>query len=179
MLVETDAGRKGEVGAEANEHSAPVSIVDVEVVLHDPALGQLQMPAVVPWLANGGQDAGRLSCLEDEDQLVRLSSAEVRFDKLIASALGSFQDGDIPLLGSVLHPAVKLLGDFTQQISANGILIAVGAEKADHPLGLLERLDQAIEQNAVKAAIAEANVILVVLVESVHGELLCGQIPGA
>ena len=39
MLVETDAGGKGEVGREANEHSAPVAIVDVEVVLNDPALG--------------------------------------------------------------------------------------------------------------------------------------------
>ena len=74
---------------------------------------------------------------------------------------------------------MKLLGDFTQYTSADGILIAEGAEKADHPLGLLERLDKAVEQDAVQAAIAEANVILVVLVESVHGELLCGEIPGA
>ena len=66
-----------------------------------------------------------------------------------------------------------------QYISADGILIAVGAEKADQPLGLLERLDKAVEQNPVREAIAEANVILMVLVESVHGELLCGQIPGA
>ncbi len=39
MLVETDACRKREIGREANEHSAPVAIVDVEVVLNDPALG--------------------------------------------------------------------------------------------------------------------------------------------
>jgi hypothetical protein len=66
---------------------------------------------------------------------------------------------------------VKLFGDFTQYTSAERILIAVGAEKADHPLGLLERLDKAVEQNPVKAAIAAANVILVVLVESVHSGL--------
>ena len=54
MLVETDAGRKVEVGTEANEHSAPVPIVEVEVVLNHPALGQLQMPAMVLWLADGG-----------------------------------------------------------------------------------------------------------------------------
>ena len=39
MLVETDTGGKGEVGREADEHPAPVAIVDVEVVLNDPALG--------------------------------------------------------------------------------------------------------------------------------------------
>jgi hypothetical protein len=40
---------------------------------------------------------------------------------------------------------VKLLGDFTPYISADGILMAIGAEKAKHPLGLLERLDHAVE----------------------------------
>jgi len=107
------------------------------------------------------------------------AKVEVGFDKLVASALGSIQDGGIPFLGPVLRPTVKLLGDFMQYTSTDGILIAVGTEKADHPLELLERLDRAVEQNPVKAAIAEANVILVVLIESVHRELLCGEIPGA
>jgi len=39
------------------------------------------------------------------------------------------RDGARPLLGSVFHPAVKFLGDFKQQISADGALIEVGAEK--------------------------------------------------
>ena len=47
----------------------------------------------------------------------------------------------------------------------------IGAEKADHPLGLLKRLDQAVEQDPVEAAIAEADAVLVVLVEGVHGRL--------
>jgi hypothetical protein len=38
MLVETEACGKGEAGAETDEHPAPVAIVDVEVVLQDPAL---------------------------------------------------------------------------------------------------------------------------------------------
>src|SRR6266436_2176914 len=70
MLVETDTGGKGEVGAEADEHPAPAAIVDIKVILHDPALGQLQMPAVVLFVANGGQDAGWFSCLQDEHHLV-------------------------------------------------------------------------------------------------------------
>jgi len=40
-------------------------------------------------------------------------------------------------------------------------------------------LDEPVEQNPVQAAIPETNAILVMLVESVHGELLCGEIPGA
>src|SRR5260370_3889002 len=63
MLVETDACRKREVGREANEHSAPVAIVDVEVVLNDPALSQLQVPAIALFVPDGGENAGWFSCL--------------------------------------------------------------------------------------------------------------------
>lgn len=63
MLVETNACRKREVGRETNEHSAPVAIVDVEVVLHDPALSQLQVPAIVLFVADRGKNAGWFSCL--------------------------------------------------------------------------------------------------------------------
>jgi len=56
VLVETEACGKGEVGTDANEDPAPVSIANVEVVLQNPALGQLQMPAIVLLLADRGQD---------------------------------------------------------------------------------------------------------------------------
>ena len=56
-------------------------------------------------------------------------------------------------------------------------MIPIGAEESDHAFGLLEGLDEPVEQNPVKAAIPETNAILVMLVESVHGELLCGEIP--
>ena len=63
MLVETNACRKREVGREANEHSAPVAIVDVEGVLNDPALSQLQVPAIVFSVPDRGENAGWFSCL--------------------------------------------------------------------------------------------------------------------
>jgi len=46
MLVEADPRRKRQVGAHAHEHAAPAGVVDIEVVLNDPALGELQMPVV-------------------------------------------------------------------------------------------------------------------------------------
>jgi hypothetical protein len=72
-----------------------------------------------------------------------------------------------------------LLGDFMQHVSADRVLIPIGAEESDPAFGLLEGLDEPVEQNPVKAAIPETNAILVMLVESVHGELLSGEIPGA
>jgi len=57
--------------------------------------------------------------------------------------------------------------------------MAIGAEESDYPLGLLERLNEAVEQNPIKAAIPESNAILVMLEECVHGKLLCSEIPRA
>ena len=74
---------------------------------------------------------------------------------------------------------MELIGDLPQHIPAHRILISVLAEETYDSLGLLERLDEAVEQNPIKAAISESNAILVMLVESVHGQLLCGEIPGA
>jgi hypothetical protein len=47
MLIQTDTGRKRKMRTHADEHTAPVFVVDVEVVLHDPALRELQMPAIL------------------------------------------------------------------------------------------------------------------------------------
>src|SRR5436853_6905745 len=86
VLVEAEARGKGEVGTQANEHPAPVSIVDVEVILHEPTLSQLQLPSVVLLVPNGGQDACGFSRLEDDDHLVRLGMTKVGLDKEIGRA---------------------------------------------------------------------------------------------
>ena len=38
MLIEANSGGKRQIRTHPNEHSAPVPVIDVEVVLHDPAL---------------------------------------------------------------------------------------------------------------------------------------------
>ena len=111
--------------------------------------------------------------------LVRLGMAKVGFDKLVATTFGSIEDGGTPFLGTILHPIMELIGDLPQHIPAYRILISIGAEETHDSLGLLKRLDEAVEQNPIKAAISESNAILVMLVESVHSQLLCGEIPGA
>ena len=179
MLVETDAGGKGEVGAQADEHPTPAAIVDIKVILHDPPLRQLQMPSVVLFVANGSQDACWFSCLQDDDHLVGFGMTKIGLDKVVASTFGSFQDGGVPFLATILHPVVELISDFSQHIPAHRVLISIGTEESDYPLGLLERLNDAVEQNPIKAAISESNAILVMLEECVHGKLLCGEIPRA
>lgn len=60
--------------------------------------------------------------------------------------------------------------------SADRIDLPAAAQKADHPLGKLKRLDEAVEQNPVETAIAEADSILVVLVEGVYPPLLWSEV---
>jgi hypothetical protein len=49
--------------------------------------------------------------------------------------------------------------------------VSIGTETPHHSLGLLERLDKAVEQNPVKTPIAEADAIVVMFVECIHGRL--------
>jgi hypothetical protein len=51
-------------------------------------------------------------------------------------------------------------------------LLAVGAKETDHPFRLLEGLNQCVEQDAIKAPVAKADTVLVMLKEGVHGTAL-------
>src|ERR1700731_2138979 len=59
VLIEADTGGEWQVRADAHEHSSPVPIVDVEVILNDPALRELEVPSVSDLVADGGHDARR------------------------------------------------------------------------------------------------------------------------
>jgi hypothetical protein len=95
MLIETDPGGKRQIRAHAHEHPAPAWIVDIEVVLRDPALGDLQVPAVRLLVADRGYDPGGLSGLEDDDDPVGLCALEVRLDKFVTPALWRLDDRSI------------------------------------------------------------------------------------
>jgi hypothetical protein len=103
------------------------------------------VPAIVLLVPDGSENAGWFSCLEDDDQLVGFGLAKVRFDKLIPTTFGSIEDEGTPFLGTILHPIVELIGDLPQHIPAHRILIAILAEETHDSLGLLERLDEAVE----------------------------------
>jgi hypothetical protein len=66
---------------------------------------------------------------------------------------------------------VELRSNLAQQVAADRIQLPVRVEEANHPLLLLKRLDDAVQQNAVEAPIVHANVILMMLAKGVHGSL--------
>src|SRR5437016_656830 len=77
------------------------------------------MPAVLFLFADSNKDTGWFTGFENSHDLVGLSFAEIGFDKFVAPTFGCFQNRNTPLLGTVGDPALKLLGDLAQYITAH------------------------------------------------------------
>ena len=168
MLIEAHPGRERKVRADANKDPAPALVVDIKVVLHDPAVGDLKMPAVELLVADRCHNTRWFSGFEDDDDLIGFCSLEVRVDEFVAPALWRLDNRDVPLVGLILHPALKLLGGAAQHIAADRIELPIGSEKTHDPLGLLKRLDKPVQQDPVKTPIAKADAVLVMFVEGIH-----------
>jgi hypothetical protein len=119
----------------------PLRVVDVEVVLIDPALFQFQVPAVFLSRSDCRHDARRFSRLQNADDLIGLGRFEIGLHKLIAPPVGRTQDWYSPFLGAVDHPVVKLCGNLAQDIPADRIEISIRTKETNHALLLLERLN--------------------------------------
>src|SRR5207302_100656 len=114
MLIETDTGGEREIGANPYEHSSPMGVLDIEVILIDPTPLHLEMPTIV--FPDGGHVGGGLTCFDNGYNLIGLGTLEVALHKVIAPAWGIFLNGYTPFLGAVLDPMVILGGDVAQQL---------------------------------------------------------------
>jgi four helix bundle protein len=94
---------------------------------------------------------------------------EIGVDKLVAPVVRRLKNGSIPGGGTVCHPVLVLACDIAKHIPGDRIDVSVCAEKANDSLWLLKRLNGRIEKHPVEAAIMETDVILMVLIEGVHG----------
>src|SRR5881275_1844388 len=169
MLIETDTGGEREIGANPYEHSSPMGVLDIEVILIDPTPLHLEMPTIV--FPDGGHVGGGLTCFDNGYNLIGLGTLEVALHKVIAPAWGIFLNGYTPFLGAVLDPIVILGGDVAQQLPTDGIDLAIEVEKADGTLWLLKGLNRGMKQDAIEATVGETDVILMVFVKGVHGVL--------
>jgi len=155
-------------------------IVQVEVVLVHPALFELQMRTLVILAAVRDQNASGLSGLEDGHHLIRFGLRKIRLHKLISPLLiRVFQYRRPPFGGPVLHPVLELIGYFPEVPPSHPLAIAVCVKEAQDSFRLLKRLDDPVQQQSIKTPILKSNAILVMLVEGVHENLQCGEIPGS
>jgi hypothetical protein len=114
MLVQAYPSREGKVWTHPDEHSSPAGVVEVEVVLNDPALSHLEMPAIVLLIAIGDQDASRFSGSDYGHDLIWLGWLEVGIDEVIAPSIGWLQYRRTPLLRPVCEPVLVLFGNVTE-----------------------------------------------------------------
>ena len=117
------------------------------------------MPAAVLLVSDGDRHARRLATLDDRDGLIRFGLPEIRIPELIAPVPGRFQDGRTPFPGPLHDPVLELPGGVPQHVAAHRILVSIGVEEAGHSFGLLERLDQSVQQDSVEAPVTAANAI--------------------
>jgi len=168
MLIEANASGERKIGTDAHEHPPPPLVIDVEVVLNDPAICDLKVPSVGLAIAHGRHDAGRLARLENHNHFVGLGSVEVGINEVIAAALRGFDNRDVPLASPSLEPSLELLGNAPQRAPTHWIKLPIRVEEANDALRLLERLNQSIQKDAIKATVVPTNAVLVVFIERVH-----------
>src|SRR5205809_5160874 len=102
MLIETDTGGEREIGANPYEHSSPMGVLDIEVILIDPTPLHLEMPTIV--FPDGGHVGGGLTCFDNGYNLIGLGTLEVALHKVIARSEEHTSE-----LQSRLHLVCRLL----------------------------------------------------------------------
>ena len=170
MLIEADAGGERKVGTDADEHPSPLPIVDVEIVLDNPSVRDLQMPAVRLAITDRCHDACRLASLENDHHGIRARPFEVWIDEVVAAAIRGVQNWNVPLRCPPFQPLLELLGDAAQRVAADRVQLPIRVEEANNALWLLERLNQPVQQKPIKASIIPTNAVPVMLVEGVHDQ---------
>ena len=80
---------------------------------------------------------------------------------------------------AVHDPVLELLSDSAQDVAADRIDFPISVEEADHTLGLLEWLDQSIQEQPIEAPISERNCYPCDARKRRSWEPPSGQIPGA
>ena len=111
MLIKADTGGERKIRTDAHKQPTPPSVIDVEVVLNDPAICDLKMPSVGLAIIHGRHDACRLARLENHNDFVGLGSVEVGINEVITAALRGFDNRDVPLAGPSLEPSLELFGN--------------------------------------------------------------------
>jgi hypothetical protein len=75
-----------------------------------------------------------------------------------------------PISRTDSSPVPELIGNLCQHLPGHPLSFAVGIEKVEHTLWLL---DQSVEQDSIKTSVAELDAIRVMLAEGVHSVLCC------
>ena len=71
---------------------------------------------------------------------------------------------EVPLAGPSLKPSLELLSNAPQRAPTHWIKLPIRVEEANDALRRLERLNQSIQKDAIKATVVPTNAALVVFI---------------
>lgn len=110
--------------------------------------------------------------------MIGFSLLQVRQHKIVAPLLlRGLDDGCTPFLRTIGNPIVELVGDFGEGPAGHPFPLPIGIEEPQYPFRLLEGLNQSVQKDPIETSTSEFDATLMVLVERVHGNLLCSRIP--
>ena len=128
------------------------------------------MPPVRLAVPDRGHDARRFACFKDGHDCIGARAFEVWVDEVVAAAMRGVQNRNASLLCPTLQPVLELIGNATQRVPAHRIELPIRVEEANDALWLLERLNQPIQQDPIKATIMPTDDAFVVFIEGVHDQ---------
>src|SRR5262249_26241597 len=137
MLIDADPSREWKIGAHANKHAPPAGVVDIDIVLNNPSLCELEVPAVCRLIADGNHNACRLARFENDDDRVRFRTFEVGIDEVVTTPFRGIHHRDLCVLRATFQPLLEVIGDAVEYLSRHRIEAPIGVEEAYDPFWLL------------------------------------------
>ena len=145
VLIQAKANWKWKIRTDPDEHPPPIGIVEVEVIVIDPAFFVFQVPPVLLLVPDRGENACRFPRLENAYHVVLFGSFEIGIQHFVPACFRILNDGRAPVLRPVLDPVVKLRRDIAQNVATDRIQFPVGPEESDNPSFFLEGLNGPVQ----------------------------------
>jgi hypothetical protein len=136
-------------------------------------LPPIPLPQPVPGMESplgSHRNPGWLKCFEDDRHPIGFPRAlNTAGQSHHAARPLALRPPERPISRTDSSPVPELIGNLCQHLRGHPLSFAVGIEKVEHTLWLL---DQSVEQDSIKTSVAELDAILVMLAEGVHSVLL-------
>jgi hypothetical protein len=170
VLVDAHPRIERKVGADAQEHAAPLPVAQIEVVLPHETRADLDAIAAAGRRVADG-DSRVLAALEDDhDPETPAESLIERLDPVLSTqTFGRLNDLHAVRRRQLTDEAVVVLRHLAELGPGNRRDVLALVEQADDQCRPLHRLNDRVEQHTIKARVLQPDAPAMVLDERVHG----------
>src|SRR5713226_9374160 len=170
VLVDADSRIERKVRTDAQEHAAPLTVAQVEVVLPHETGAHLDAIAAAGRRITHSDSSVFAALEDDHDPEARAVTLVKRLHPVFPPyPFGRLHDRDALSRCQPADKAVVALRDLSEVGPRNRTHLPTLVEEADNHGRLLHRLNDGVEQHTIEARVLKADALLVVLDERVHG----------